>query len=202
MARAAPAATGEIPLIMPVVVELVGGATWPLSLSLLLLGIGGVRSPPATWAPLSLSLSCLLAAGQSPVELDPHPRRPALSMVEERKGIGVPWAGLQLSGWYERLSLSFALSLLGLGDWSKSPGFKAHSYLDHVRSLSLSLSLRGLGSAAASLATSPVRTRTPAVLGGLSFPPVYVAPRGLAVRGVNGRGRKRHAPPHYFERGA
>ena len=31
MARAAPAATGEIPLIMPVVVELVGGATWPLS---------------------------------------------------------------------------------------------------------------------------------------------------------------------------
>ena len=63
MARAAPAATGEIPLIMPVVVELVGGATWPLSLSLslLLLGIGGVRSPPATWAPLSLSLSLSLA---------------------------------------------------------------------------------------------------------------------------------------------
>ena len=67
--------------------------------------------------------------------------------------------------------------------------------------LSLSLSA-GLGVGSSVLATSPVRTRTPAVLGGLSFPPVYVAPRGLAVLGVNGRGRKKHAPPHYFERGA
>ena len=102
----------------------------------------------------------------------------------------------------QRLPYFSEVNVLAVGNHTThTPSSCRSSTQTATPALSLSLS-PGLGVGSSVLATSPVRTRTPAVLGGLSFPPVYFAPRGLAVLGVNGRGRKRHAPPHYFERGA